>query len=312
MSASIKSVNERRGAHNKYLGQVMDLHGDGCHLCGKSGADSLDHLVPYSWGGSNHPDNLRPAHLRCNSKKGNRHAHAGGLFRTAQGTYEYSNEEGTWHTTITGHRIRSNGERDPNVVRLESEREAKAREAAAKWKEEQRLLLAKANKKWKKMTRQDRVDLLPLELMRFREERVRIKVFHARTFWTLTVLNVLATLFFMTKIPIGWPLLIGGALEYVIAGVCNAYRHETRPSDSHKTDSYRRLDEWVKNKFDGRLGDAFSQAEWSEFYQARFDEAPPERKSPWFEDYQRRRRPYYRPYRGRRYYRGRGYRGRRW
>lgn len=43
-----------------------------CHICGKPGADSRDHVIPLAAGGSNTPDNIRPAHLACNSKKGYR------------------------------------------------------------------------------------------------------------------------------------------------------------------------------------------------------------------------------------------------
>lgn len=41
-----------------------------CHLCGEPGADTLDHVVPLSRGGSNGVGNLRPAHRGCNSRKG--------------------------------------------------------------------------------------------------------------------------------------------------------------------------------------------------------------------------------------------------
>ncbi len=33
---------------------------------------SIDHVVPLSRGGSNHPSNLQLAHLLCNLSKGNR------------------------------------------------------------------------------------------------------------------------------------------------------------------------------------------------------------------------------------------------
>lgn len=33
---------------------------------------SVDHVIPRSKGGTNALDNLRPAHLHCNSKRGNR------------------------------------------------------------------------------------------------------------------------------------------------------------------------------------------------------------------------------------------------
>lgn len=43
-----------------------------CHLCGRPGADTVDHVIPRS----RRPDlahdltNLRPAHRSCNSRKG--------------------------------------------------------------------------------------------------------------------------------------------------------------------------------------------------------------------------------------------------
>ena len=43
-----------------------------CHLCGIPGADSLDHVIPLSRGGTNEMSNLRPAHLACNIAKHNR------------------------------------------------------------------------------------------------------------------------------------------------------------------------------------------------------------------------------------------------
>ena len=41
-----------------------------CHICEEPYADAIDHVVPVAKGGSDHPDNLRPAHTSCNSKKG--------------------------------------------------------------------------------------------------------------------------------------------------------------------------------------------------------------------------------------------------
>lgn len=43
-----------------------------CHLCEEPYADTIDHVVPVARGGSDHPDNLRPAHTSCNSSKGSR------------------------------------------------------------------------------------------------------------------------------------------------------------------------------------------------------------------------------------------------
>jgi 5-methylcytosine-specific restriction endonuclease McrA len=46
---------------------------DICWLCGKPGADSIDHVVPVAKGGSDAISNLRPAHLwPCNQRKGSR------------------------------------------------------------------------------------------------------------------------------------------------------------------------------------------------------------------------------------------------
>lgn len=43
-----------------------------CHLCGQPGADTWDHVVPLSRGGTNDYANLRPAHRSCNSRKRDR------------------------------------------------------------------------------------------------------------------------------------------------------------------------------------------------------------------------------------------------
>lgn len=41
-----------------------------CWLCGESGADTADHVIPRSRGGSNAVSNLRPAHESCNKAVG--------------------------------------------------------------------------------------------------------------------------------------------------------------------------------------------------------------------------------------------------
>jgi 5-methylcytosine-specific restriction endonuclease McrA len=43
-----------------------------CWLCGMPGATTVDHVIPRSHGGEDNVENLRPAHLRCNSSRGNR------------------------------------------------------------------------------------------------------------------------------------------------------------------------------------------------------------------------------------------------
>ena len=47
--------------------RVFATYGDECWLCGQEGADTIDHLVMISQGGSNTIDNLRPAHGRKTS-----------------------------------------------------------------------------------------------------------------------------------------------------------------------------------------------------------------------------------------------------
>lgn len=48
----------------------MSLYRGRCHLCRRGGADTIDHVAPVAWGGSDHPANLKPAHRSCNSSKG--------------------------------------------------------------------------------------------------------------------------------------------------------------------------------------------------------------------------------------------------
>ncbi|MGP5928896.1 HNH endonuclease [Corynebacterium glyciniphilum] len=49
---------------------VLAIKGTICHLCGMPGADTADHIIPRSLGGTDDLDNLMPAHKRCNSSRG--------------------------------------------------------------------------------------------------------------------------------------------------------------------------------------------------------------------------------------------------
>lgn len=41
-----------------------------CHICGRPGADTADHVIPKRAGGTDDRDNLRAAHRSCNASKG--------------------------------------------------------------------------------------------------------------------------------------------------------------------------------------------------------------------------------------------------
>lgn len=51
---------------------TLDTYGTTCHICGRPGATTADHLIPRSHGGLDTIANLRPAHKSCNSARGNR------------------------------------------------------------------------------------------------------------------------------------------------------------------------------------------------------------------------------------------------
>lgn len=55
----------------RQLKHRWDYYGGRCWICGEN-ANSIDHVIPLSKGGSNWPSNLRPACLTCNSRKGAR------------------------------------------------------------------------------------------------------------------------------------------------------------------------------------------------------------------------------------------------
>lgn len=76
-------VSRTGNALYRRLRREILLESDICWLCGKPGADSADHVVPYSAGGSDTKANLRPAHLECNRRRGKRDATQINILRTS-------------------------------------------------------------------------------------------------------------------------------------------------------------------------------------------------------------------------------------
>jgi 5-methylcytosine-specific restriction protein A len=46
--------------------RILERDGHVCWLCGRLGADTVDHVIPRARGGTNEDDNLRAAHAKCN------------------------------------------------------------------------------------------------------------------------------------------------------------------------------------------------------------------------------------------------------
>jgi 5-methylcytosine-specific restriction endonuclease McrA len=77
MAAIVASARPPAGARpwsgrwrQQLTARVLAVKGTVCHLCRGDGADSADHRVPRSKGGSDSIDNLEPAHQGCNSLRG--------------------------------------------------------------------------------------------------------------------------------------------------------------------------------------------------------------------------------------------------
>lgn len=51
---------------------TLARYGTVCHLCDEDGATSADHVIPRSRGGADTVDNLRPVHIACNQRRGDR------------------------------------------------------------------------------------------------------------------------------------------------------------------------------------------------------------------------------------------------
>ena len=61
---------ERTRNHGKHSQKVMAKSKSVCHICSGEYANTIDHIVPVAWGGSDNLANLAPAHTACNSSKG--------------------------------------------------------------------------------------------------------------------------------------------------------------------------------------------------------------------------------------------------
>ncbi len=61
-----------RQERNRRILAVSDV----CHICGRPGADAVDHVIPIARGGTDSPSNLAPAHHdvepKCNRAKGDK------------------------------------------------------------------------------------------------------------------------------------------------------------------------------------------------------------------------------------------------
>ena len=68
------SATRPRGRAWAALSKAVILRDGGwCWLCGRQGADTADHVIPFSRGGVGMDiTNLRAAHRSCNSRRGNR------------------------------------------------------------------------------------------------------------------------------------------------------------------------------------------------------------------------------------------------
>lgn len=64
--------NPRTGRPYRRMRAQILAEDDTCWICGKPGADTIDHLLPISRGGSVlDKKNCLPAHQACNSARGN-------------------------------------------------------------------------------------------------------------------------------------------------------------------------------------------------------------------------------------------------
>lgn len=64
------SIATRQPSWRKTRQRILNRDHHVCQLCGKPGADSVDHIQPVSRGGTDDDANLQAAHMDCNRIKG--------------------------------------------------------------------------------------------------------------------------------------------------------------------------------------------------------------------------------------------------
>lgn len=69
LSKSKPTDKMRKRAHKKKK-LIREVYGKKCYICKKATADTIDHVIPLSKGGTNDIENLRPACYQCNWQKG--------------------------------------------------------------------------------------------------------------------------------------------------------------------------------------------------------------------------------------------------
>lgn len=66
-------ITKRRGLTRKQRVDIFDRAGGRCHICGRIIAAGelwhAEHIIPHAMGGSDSPDDLRPAHVECHAGK---------------------------------------------------------------------------------------------------------------------------------------------------------------------------------------------------------------------------------------------------
>lgn len=53
----------------RLVSQILARDHSICHICGRPGATTADHLTRIRDGGTNHPANLKAAHIQCNTRR---------------------------------------------------------------------------------------------------------------------------------------------------------------------------------------------------------------------------------------------------